>query len=87
MLEPNALKSSLKVNVMEAGHSDLHVRLEHHGSWAQRAALPPSSVTDSSSIHLPHVTHPDDAHCCVLHIGGKFVGTHAVDPIDHVSFI
>lgn len=32
--------------------------------------LPPSCVADPPGVHLAHITHSDDAHDCVAHVGG-----------------
>lgn len=47
-----------------------------------RNTLPPSSVADPPSIHLPHVSHSYDANCGVFHVGSIFVGSR-VDPVEH----
>lgn len=47
-----------------------------------RTTIPPSSVADPPSIHLPHVSHSYDANCGVFHVGSIFVGSR-VDPVEH----
>lgn len=50
-----------------------------------RTTLPPSSIADPPSIHLPHVSHPYDANCDAFHVGGIFVGS-SVDPVEHIYY-
>lgn len=73
MLEPNALKSSLRKGERKPGfrHTSKTKPMGMIGEqWEgkpQQLGLPPSSFTEPPRIHAAHIAHANNAHCRVSH--------------------